>query len=71
MAKKISKLFMTIKNAKDSEILIEPFRVSDVNAACNGLLMKSPSFLSKHRKDNPGGHYEYFDRDAMGEYRLL
>lgn len=45
MAKKVSNLFITIKNAKNSGILKEPFRVKDVNAACNGLLAKSPSIM--------------------------
>lgn len=63
-----SKIFEGIKLAIQNGKLKEPFRVRDVNAFCDNLLAKSPSFLSKHRKDNPGGYKVYFVRSFAGRY---
>jgi len=51
--------------------LKEPFTVGDVNINCKGLLIKSPSFLSKHRINNPGKYKEYFDRKERGKYSII
>jgi len=42
------------------------FKTSDFE-----FLSKSPSFLSKHAKDNPGKYTEYFIRVSKGIYKLI
>jgi hypothetical protein len=66
----MSKIFTSINNAVKSGNLIQPFTVKDVNQQCSKLLNKSPSFLSKHAKNNPGGYKEYFIRVSTGDYKL-
>lgn len=66
-----SKIVIEIKVAVTSGKLKQPFSVSDVNTACENILAKSSSFLSKHRKGNPGGHTEYFNQIQRGKYLLL
>ena len=75
-----SKLYKSILTCLNSKELTEPFRVNDVNNCdcCKGLLRNSPSFLSKHRKGNPGGYTEYFERikdkngnEIKGLYNLI
>ena len=66
-----SKIVVAINVAVTNGKLKQPFSVSDVNTACKNLLAKSPSFLSKHRKGNPGGYTEYFIQDKNGKYSLL
>ena len=65
---KKSNIYLTILQYVNSDILEQPFNVSDVNKNCDGLLNKSPSFLSKHCVGNPGGYTEYFtkERDLNG-----
>jgi len=63
-----SKIFKRIQLAIQNGKLKEPFSVRDVNAFCDNLLAKSPSFLSKHSKDNPGGYKVYFVRSVAGRY---
>lgn len=65
---KKSNIYSTLVQLINSKLLNKPFTVSDINRECNGLLKKSPSFLSKHRVGNPGGHTEYFIRvkDSSG-----
>ena len=71
MAKKTSKIYIAISNAVSSGKLAKTFNVKDVNSACNGLLLKSPSFLSKHRLGNPGGYYVYFEWVREGVYKIV
>lgn len=66
-----SRIYNSIKKCIPNSHLKEPFRVSDVNKCCNGLLKRSPSFLSKHRVGNPGGNTEYFVRVGIGLYKLI
>ena len=66
-----SKILTAINLAVTNGKLKQPFAVSDVNSACNNLLAKSPSFLSKHRKGNPGGYTVYFVQDKNGKYSLI
>ena len=66
-----SKILGTINVAVINGKLKQPFTVSDVNYACKNLLAKSPSFLSKHRKGNPGGYTVYFVQDKNGKYSLI
>lgn len=51
--------------------LRQPFSVADLNSACKNLLVKSPSFLSKHRQGNPGGYKAYFVQENKGKYSLI
>lgn len=71
MKKGSSKLFAQIKQAVSSGALKQPFTVADVNNACNGLLAKSPTFLSKHEENNPGKYHTYFKRVSTGKYKIL
>ena len=66
-----SRIYNSIRNCVSNGYLKEPFRVSDVNKCCNGILKRSPSFLSKHRVGNPGGNTEYFFRVRIGMYKLI
>jgi|TARA_B110000879_G_C11136816_1_gene498503 hypothetical protein len=66
-----SKIFEGIQLAIQNGKLKEPFSVRDINAFCDNLLAKSPSFLSKHCKDNPGGYKVYFVRSFEGRYCLF
>lgn len=70
MAKQ-SKLFISINLAVTERKLKQPFSVNDINNACNNLLAKSPSFLSKHRKGNPGGYKVYFVQNSDGKYSII
>lgn len=74
----MSNIYKKIKDKVDKKVLNEPFRVLDVNKMCDNLLEKSPSFLSKHRKGNPGNHKTYFERktdkkgkEIKGLYNIL
>jgi len=64
---KKSTIVETIKNSK----LPQHFSVNDVNKYCDNLLIKSPSFLSKHCENNPGNYNVYFKRINTGSYSLL
>lgn len=63
--KRKSLFFEIILNSSLKE---KSFSVKDINKFCNELLLKSPSFISKHCVDNPGGYTEYFKRVSMGIY---
>jgi len=67
---KQSEIFNRISEAVRNHSLTEPFTVNDVNIECDNFLAKSPSFLSKHCKDNPGNRKVYFERVNKGLYRL-
>lgn len=66
-----SKIFTAINVSVTNGKLKQPFTVPTVNLSCNNLLEKSHSFLSKHRKGNPGGYTVYFVRDKNGKYSLI
>jgi hypothetical protein len=68
---KKSNIAITITEAVASKRLPQPFTVADVNRNCNGLLDRSPAFLSKHAKGNPGNHTPYFVRVARGKYKII
>ncbi|WP_445712108.1 hypothetical protein [Flavobacterium sp.] len=70
MAKK-SKIVTEINNALANGKLKQPFNVNEVNIACNGILAKSPSFLSKHREKNPGNYTVYFSQNKDGKYSII
>ena len=65
-----SNIFLTIKSSVITGKLKQPFTVADVNVNCNNLLAKSSSFLSKHRKGNPGGYTVYFVQGKDGKYSI-
>lgn len=62
---KRSLLLTKIKSMVDKMEVDKQFRVSDFK-----FLKNSKSFLSKHRKGNPGGNTEYFVRVSPGLYEL-
>lgn len=64
-----STIFTKIQTAVNSGKLNEPFSVSDVNAVTNALI-NSPSFLSKHAKNNPKNYTVYFKRVKRGYYKI-
>jgi hypothetical protein len=66
----MSVIFTQIKKAVLVRKLKEPFSVSNVNLICPGLIESSPSFLSKHAENNPGGYSAYFVRISRGKYKL-
>jgi hypothetical protein len=68
---KKSNIAITIQKAVSNTSLPQPFSVADVNRNCNDLLSKSPAFLSKHTKGNPGNYTPYFMRVARGKYKLI
>ena len=66
------KFMRCVRAAVDSEKLKEPFSASDVKKACPDFADHTYSnFLPKHRKGNPGGYTEYFERVAPGLYILI
>ena len=69
--KKKSKLFEIILKSYVNKHLKEPFSVKDINMVCNNILVKSPSFVSKHCEGNPGGYSEYFKRVSRGNYKIV
>ncbi len=69
--KRKSLIFETIFNSYLSGILTEPFSVKDINRFCNNLLIKSPTFISKHCEGNPEGYTEYFKRTSKGKYIIM
>ena len=68
---KKSNIAMTIQKAVANKSLPQPFSVAGINRNCNELLSKSPAFLSKYAKGNPGNHKPYFIRVARGKYKLI
>ena len=65
-------LYRDIVNAVRSGKLKEPFSANDVKNACPGYSPNTyHTFLPKHRKGNPGGNSELFERIEPGKYKLL
>lgn len=62
------KSFFFFEIILNSSLKEKSFSVKDINKFCNDLLLKSPSFISKHCIDNPGGYSEYFVRVSKGIY---
>ena len=63
-----SAIVATVKEGK----LKEPFSQKDFRQACPGFAEGTyNAFLHKHRKGNPGGASELFDKVAPGKFRLL
>jgi hypothetical protein len=66
-----SRLVNGIRKAISKGVLTNRFTVADINRCCKNLLLKSPSFLSKHCIENPGGYKAYFKRVSKGVYTLV
>ena len=67
-----SRFVHAIRIAVKEGHLREPFRAHDVKEVCPGFADHTyPVFLPKHRRGNPGGYTEYFERIEPGLYRLL
>ncbi len=61
-----------IRGAVKSGALRQPFRAADVKKAVPGFAKKTYHvFLPKHRRGNPGGYTELFERIKSGLYRLI
>jgi hypothetical protein len=61
-----------IRQALHRGDLPERFRPSDVRRACPGWADHTYGvFLPKHRRGNPGGYTEYFERHPDGSYTMI
>lgn len=70
--KKCGAIFQSIRNAKDKNLLNEPFSAKDFKKACPGFADNTyKNFLPKHAKGNPSKTTEIFHRIARGKYALL
>ena len=68
----MSRFIEDIRVARRNGHLPHQFRSSDVRKACPGWANATYSvFLPKHRRGNPGGYTEYFDRHPDGTYSLI
>ncbi len=66
------KVYSAIVRAVKSGQLQEPFGHDNFRRACPGFAEGTYSvFLNKHRKGNPGGVSELFEKMSKGKYRLL
>lgn len=66
------KLYRAIVDAVLSQRLTEPFAAQDVRRACPEFAKSTPgTFLPKHRRGNPGGNSELFERVSRGRYCLI
>ena len=67
-----SRLVAEIDRAIERGKLDEPFRASDVRAACPGFALKTYNqFLPKHSLNNPGNNKLHFEKVEVGLYRRL
>jgi hypothetical protein len=66
------RVYSAIVSAVRAGRLQEPFSAVDFQFACPGFAEGTYSvFLNKHRRDNPGGNSELFERVAPGQFKLL
>ncbi len=69
---KTSRLVVEIDRAIKRGKLHEPFRGSNVRAACSGFAYTTYStFLPKHALNNPGNNKVHFEKVEPGLYRRL
>ena len=69
---KTSRLVAKIDEAIAIGLLHEPFRPSDVRAACPGFAHKTYNcFLPKHAINNPDNNIVHFEKVEPGLYRRL
>ena len=65
-------VYSAIVSAARAGRLQEPFGPKDFQRACPGFAEGTYQvFLNKHRRGNPGGNSELFERVAPGQFRLL
>ena len=66
------KVYRMIVNAIKQGKLKEPFNSKDFRRTCPGLRGGTyQTFLAKHRKGNPGGNSELFERVGSGLFRVI
>ncbi len=66
------KVYSAIVEAVKSSRLSEPFSRKEFRRACPGLGEGTyQAFLDKHRRGNPGGNSELFEKVAPGRFRLI
>jgi hypothetical protein len=66
------KVYSAIVNAVKADRLVEPFGRKEFRSACPGLGDGTyQAFLDKHRRGNPGGNSELFEKVAPGKFRLI
>ena len=69
---KSKEILLEIDRAIERGKLDEPFRASDVRAACPGFAHKTYNqFLPKHSLNNPGNNKVHFEKVEVGLYRRL
>lgn len=67
----MTSIYKKIVTAVQNGSLVEPFSIRDFTRACKGIANNTyNTFLSKHRKGNPGKYSEMFIRVSRGIYRL-
>ncbi len=65
-------VYTSIVKSVKSKKLIEPFTVQDFKRACPGLGAGTyQAFLYKHRRGNPGGNSELFERVSEGKFSCI
>ena len=65
-------LYSCIVEAVKKGKLKEPFTAKDVQRVCPQFAHNTyGTFLPKHRRNNPGGNSELFERVRRGQYKLL
>jgi len=66
------RVYRAIVNAVKAGKLKEPFSVEDFKRACPGFGEGTyNAFLYKHRRGNPKGNTELFERVAPGKFRII
>lgn len=66
------KVYSAIVQAVRSGKLKEPFTSADFEARCPGFRHGTyNAFLAKHRRANPGGNSELFERESPGQFRCI
>lgn len=66
------RVYSAIVAAVRSGRLVEPFTQEDFRRACPGFGEGTyKAFLHKHRRGNPGGNSELFERVGPGRFKLL
>ena len=69
---RISRLVVEIDKAIVDGRLQEPFRPSDVRAACSGFAHQTyKCFLPKHAVNNPDNNKVHFEKIGLGLYKRL
>lgn len=68
----VSRFVDDIRRARREGRLPVRFKPNDIRLACPGWADHTYGvFLPKHRRGNPGGYSEYFERNEDGTYSLV